>query len=181
MSIFRRDARAPGRVTVQEAAARTGHGDAAERAAGTGGAAGTVVAGLTDAVLLDVREPDEWRAGHAPRAVHLPLSELAELAELVGQPGPSGPAGPPEPLDAAGLPGPSRSSATPAGLSAVLPAALRARRLVVICRSGNRSRRAAELLAARGADAVDVIGGMRDWAAAGLPVVDARGGNGTVA
>ncbi|MGW1858900.1 hypothetical protein ACWCRI_15265, partial [Streptomyces collinus] len=38
-----------------------------------------------------------------------------------------------------------------------------------------------QLRAARGADAVDVIGGMRDWAAAGLPVVDARGGNGTVA
>ncbi|MEV5797546.1 rhodanese-like domain-containing protein [Streptomyces collinus] len=145
MSIFRRDARAPGRVTVQEAAARTGHG-AAERA---------------DAVLLDVREPDEWRAGHAPRAVHLPLSELA------GPPGPADPAGPPVSS------GPSAAAG--------LPAALRARRLVVICRSGNRSRRAAELLAARGADAVDVIGGMRDWAGAGLPVVDARGGNGTVA
>ncbi|MFI1762520.1 rhodanese-like domain-containing protein [Streptomyces sp. NPDC020800] len=62
-----------------------------------------------------------------------------------------------------------------------LPAPAQARPLVVICRSGNRSRQAAELLAARGADAVDVIGGMRDWAGAGLPVVDARGGNGTVA
>ncbi|GDY31171.1 rhodanese-like domain-containing protein [Gandjariella thermophila] len=30
-----------------------------------------------DAVLLDVREPDEWTAGHAPRAVHIPLGELA--------------------------------------------------------------------------------------------------------
>ncbi|OSY51050.1 rhodanese-like domain-containing protein [Streptomyces fradiae] len=28
------------------------------------------------AVLLDVREEDEWRAGHAPGAVHLPLSVL---------------------------------------------------------------------------------------------------------
>lgn len=27
-------------------------------------------------VLLDVREADEWAAGHAPRAVHLPLSAL---------------------------------------------------------------------------------------------------------
>ncbi|MFF7234934.1 rhodanese-like domain-containing protein [Streptomyces collinus] len=131
MSIFRRDPRAPGRVTVQEAAARTGHGGAADSAV---------------AVLLDVREPDEWRAGHAPGAVHLPLSELSELSAGAG-----------------------------------LPAAAQDRPLVVICRSGNRSRRAAALLAARGADAVDVIGGMRDWAAAGLPVVDARGGNGTVA
>ncbi|TQK51302.1 rhodanese-related sulfurtransferase [Streptomyces sp. SLBN-118] len=111
---------------------RTGHGNAT----GSGG----------DAVLLDVREPYEWQAGHAPQAVHLPLSALSALSAGAG-----------------------------------LPAHLQARHLVVICRSGNRSRQAAELLAARGAQAVDVIGGMRDWAGAGLPVVDARGGNGTVA
>lgn len=29
------------------------------------------------AVLLDVREPDEWVAGHAPDAVHVPLAALA--------------------------------------------------------------------------------------------------------
>lgn len=29
-----------------------------------------------DAYLLDVREPDEWSAGHAPHAVHIPLGEL---------------------------------------------------------------------------------------------------------
>ncbi|MBO4258202.1 rhodanese-like domain-containing protein [Streptomyces griseorubiginosus] len=122
MSLFRRDRGGSGRVSVQEAAARTGDGDA---------------------VLLDVRESHEWQAGHAPGAMHLPLSALAAGAGL--------------------------------------PARAQARPLVVICRSGNRSRQAAELLAARGADAVDVIGGMRDWAAAGLPVVDARGRNGTVA
>ncbi len=32
------------------------------------------------AVLLDVREDDEWAAGHAPEAVHLPLS-TADLAD----------------------------------------------------------------------------------------------------
>lgn len=128
MSIFRRDRRGPGRVSVQEAAARTGHG-----AAGDG----------DDAVLLDVREPHEWQAGHAPQAVHLPLSALVAGAGL--------------------------------------PAHAQARPLVVICRSGNRSRQAAELLVARGSQAVDVIGGMRDWAGAGLPVVDERGRNGTVA
>lgn len=129
MSIFRRGRGGPGRVTVQEAAVRTGHGNAAE--------------GAGEAVLLDVREPDEWQVGHAPRAVHLSLSALVAGAGL--------------------------------------PAEAQARPLVVICRSGNRSRQAAELLAARGAEAVDVIGGMRDWAGAGLPVVDPQGGNGTVA
>ncbi len=36
-----------------------------------------------DAVLLDVREQDEWDAGHAPGAVHIPLGELTgRLGEL---------------------------------------------------------------------------------------------------
>ncbi len=30
-----------------------------------------------DAVLLDVREDDEWAAGHAPGAVHVPMTQLA--------------------------------------------------------------------------------------------------------
>ncbi len=35
------------------------------------------------AVLLDVREPHEWQAGHAPRARHIPLSQLpGRAAEL---------------------------------------------------------------------------------------------------
>lgn len=35
------------------------------------------------AVLLDVREQDEWDAGHAPGAIHVPLGELpSRLAEL---------------------------------------------------------------------------------------------------
>ena len=29
-----------------------------------------------DALLLDVREPDEWEAGHAPGAVHVPMREI---------------------------------------------------------------------------------------------------------
>ena len=32
------------------------------------------------AVLLDVREPDEWTTGHAPGAVHLPLGDLDPAA-----------------------------------------------------------------------------------------------------
>ena len=29
-----------------------------------------------DAFILDVREDDEWAAGHAPDAVHLPMSQI---------------------------------------------------------------------------------------------------------
>ena len=29
-----------------------------------------------EALLIDVREPHEWAAGHAPEAVHLPLGRL---------------------------------------------------------------------------------------------------------
>jgi rhodanese-related sulfurtransferase len=36
-----------------------------------------------DAVMLDVREQDEWDAGHAPGAVHIPLSDLpSRLGDL---------------------------------------------------------------------------------------------------
>jgi rhodanese-related sulfurtransferase len=36
-----------------------------------------------DAFLLDVREPEEWTAGHAPGATHLPLGQLPQrLDEL---------------------------------------------------------------------------------------------------
>ncbi|MBE7370727.1 rhodanese-like domain-containing protein [Dermacoccus barathri] len=41
-----------------------------------------------DAVVLDVREQDEYDAGHAPRAVHIPLGDLPnrlnELPEVDG-------------------------------------------------------------------------------------------------
>ncbi|MFJ5811951.1 rhodanese-like domain-containing protein [Streptomyces sp. NPDC093093] len=96
-----------------------------------------------DAVLLDVREQVEWNAGHAPGAIHIPLSRLAT--------------------------------------GAALPSAAEGRPLVVICRSGHRSQQAAKLLAGRGAEAVDVKGGMNAWATAGLPVVDERGSSGRIA
>jgi rhodanese-related sulfurtransferase len=36
-----------------------------------------------DAYLLDVREDDEWTAGHAPGAHHLPMTDVpARLAEI---------------------------------------------------------------------------------------------------
>ncbi|WP_433331428.1 rhodanese-like domain-containing protein [Spirillospora sp. CA-294931] len=33
-----------------------------------------------DAYLLDVREQDEWDAGHAPHAVHISMAELSDRA-----------------------------------------------------------------------------------------------------
>lgn len=36
-----------------------------------------------DAVIIDVREANEWAAGHAPNAVHIPLGDLpSRLADL---------------------------------------------------------------------------------------------------
>lgn len=106
------------------------------------------------ALLADVREEDEFQAGHAPGAVLVPLSRLAE--------------GPVLPLSSwlaenTGLPGRGDN-----------------RDLVLICRSGHRSQQAARLLAAHGLPAVDVMGGMRAWAADGLPVQDIHGAAGTV-
>ncbi len=92
------------------------------------------------AVLLDVREVDEWNAGHAPGARHVPLGEVAD-----------------------------RLNSLP-----------RDRRLVVLCRSGHRSSTATALLVRSGFDAVNLDGGMRAWAGAGLPLEAAAGGKGTV-
>ena len=92
------------------------------------------------AVLLDVREVDEWQAGHAPDAVFIPLGELQQRsAELA-----------------------------------------KGSRIVAICRSGSRSERAARFLNAAGFDAVNLTGGMRAWATAGLDVVTDDGEPGTV-
>ncbi|MEU6577522.1 rhodanese-like domain-containing protein [Streptomyces sp. NPDC046805] len=134
MSLFRGSRGGSARVTVQEAAPRTGHG----RVAGNTGTGNSRAA-----VLLDVPEPYEWQAGHAPDAVHLPLAALVAGAGL--------------PIEA------------------------QAGSVVVIRRSGNRSRWGAELPRAQGVEAVDVMDGAEGWADAGLPVVDSRGRNGTVA
>jgi len=41
-----------------------------------------------DARLVDVREPDEWAAGHAPGATHIPLGELGARYTEIAQDGP---------------------------------------------------------------------------------------------
>jgi len=55
-------------------------------------------------------------------------------------------------------------------LEGKLGALPRDRRVVVVCRSGNRSARATALLVRSGFEAVNLNGGMRAWAAAGFPV-----------
>ena len=55
------------------------------------------------------------------------------------------------------------------------------RTIVVICRSGARSARAAEALVGAGYHAVNLAGGMKAWVADGLPCVTDDGAPGTVA
>lgn len=91
--------------------------------------------------LLDVREDDEWAAGHAPGARHIPLGQLGARAAEVPQ----------DEL------------------------------IYVICRSGHRSANAAQALAGAGWRAVNVAGGMQQWAAAGRPMVTDSGADPYVA
>ena len=46
----------------------------------------TYASASDDVVLLDVREDDEWAAGHAPGAVHVALGDLDPTAFLGGKP-----------------------------------------------------------------------------------------------
>lgn len=93
------------------------------------------------ATLIDVREPSEWVAGHAPHAVHIPMGQVElRIGEI------------PRPASA-----------------------------VIVCRSGGRSNSVTQLLTARGVNAVNLVGGMRAWEGAGLPVVTDAGAPGCVA
>lgn len=92
------------------------------------------------AVLLDVREGEEWNAGHAPQASHLPLGQISEASKSI------------------------QSSTS----------------VVVVCRSGNRSRSATTSLLSMGFDAYNLSGGMTAWAAAGGSVVNPAGTPGSI-
>lgn len=56
----------------------------------------------------------------------------------------------------------------------------RSRRIIVVCRSGNRSGKVTAWLTGLGYDAVNMVGGMQAWSAAGLPVVDDAGAVGAM-
>jgi len=80
--------------------------------------------------VLDVREDDEWAAGHVPTAHHIPLGALeARIAEVED-----------------------------------------GSRVFVICRSGARSQKGADILFNNGIDAVSVAGGTMGWIESGRAV-----------
>jgi rhodanese-related sulfurtransferase len=54
------------------------------------------------------------------------------------------------------------------------------KRVVVVCRSGNRSRSATKALISMGYDAMNLSGGMSAWAAVGGQVVDRSGHVGSI-
>ncbi|MBB1075322.1 rhodanese-like domain-containing protein [Rhodoferax sp. 4810] len=89
---------------------------------------------IQGALMIDVREPSEYVAGHAPGTQLIPLGQLERrLSEL---------------------------------------AAYKDKPVVLICRSGNRSGQAQEILAKAGfTKALNIEGGMSAWAKAGLPVL----------
>lgn len=83
--------------------------------------------------LIDVREVDEYAAGHLPGAINVPLSDLQNRVDEI-------------PKD------------TP---------------VVLVCRSGGRSARAGEFLAAQGWDNLtNLLGGTVGWVEAGYPTED---------
>jgi rhodanese-related sulfurtransferase len=55
------------------------------------------------------------------------------------------------------------------------------RRIILVCRSGNRSAQATAILTGVGFDAANLTGGMTAWARSGLAMVSDLGGPGTVA
>ncbi len=83
------------------------------------------------APLFDVREPDEYGAGHVEGAVLVPLADV-----------------------------PERLGEFPTNVE-----------IYVICRSGARSGRACEVLAAAGVEAINVAGGTNGWIDSGRQVV----------
>jgi rhodanese-related sulfurtransferase len=84
------------------------------------------------AIVLDVREPDEWTQAHIQGATLIPLGELQ-----------------------------SRISEVPQD-----------QQIVVVCRSGNRSKSGRDILLAAGyKNVTSMSGGINDWISQGLPTV----------
>ena len=104
-------------------------------------AIGVTEVDVDDAYLLDVREQDEWTAGHIDGAVHVVMATLPDRLDLL-------------PTD---------------------------RTITVVCRSGNRSGKVTNWLISKGYDAVNMSGGMLDWAAQGRDVLAIDGTPGVVA
>lgn len=85
------------------------------------------------AVIIDVREKDEWNAGHIAGAIHIPLNEISnrvsELAKYQNQ------------------------------------------SVIMQCRSGGRSAKAADILAKSGfSNVLNMEGGLNAWQKANLKI-----------
>ncbi len=92
-------------------------------------------------LILDVREPDEYAAGHIPGALLAPRGQLEFFAD------------------------PGSDSAKPELI------AKRNARIVVQCQSGGRSLLAAQTLKKMGyTNVTSMVGGIRDWNELGYPV-----------
>ena len=85
----------------------------------------TVMAEKTNYIILDVRRPDEFAAGHIPNAINVPNESIgtSEIAEL-----------------------PDKNQL-----------------IMVYCRSGRRSKEAAEKLVKLGYTNIVEFGGILDW------------------
>ena len=104
------------------------------------------VAGGVDPLLLDIRCPHEFAAAHIPGSVNVPRGVL-EIAADYGY-----------------------DETEPALVEA------RARRVIVICRSGNRSILAAHTLGLMGfGDVASLQTGLRGWNDYNQPLVDDQG------
>ncbi len=104
----------------------------------SGGDARELVRG--GAQLVDVREASEWNAGHAPQAVHIPVSQVSSRMNRLKKD----------------------------------------KDIVVVCRSGNRSRSITSMLRKQGYEAFSLSGGMRAWQSADGQVLDRRGRPGRI-
>jgi rhodanese-related sulfurtransferase len=94
------------------------------------------------AQLVDVREKSEWQVGHAPQAIHIPVSAVSSKINRIKED----------------------------------------RQVIVVCRSGNRSRGVVSTLRKQGYDnVVNLAGGMRAWQNAGGSVLDNKGRPGRIA
>lgn len=78
-----------------------------------------------DCIILDVREPDEYEAGHIPGAILIPYTQVEEQA------------------------------------NEALPD--KDQRILVYCRSGRRSKIAAQVLGKLGYTNIKEFGGILDW------------------
>ena len=102
--------------------------------------AAQLAAGDPTMVVLDVREDEEWRFGHAPGALHIAMGTVQARVDEID----------------------------------------RTKRIVCVCRSGNRSSQVTAWLSNQGFDAVNLTGGMNAWSSFGHPLVTFDGRPGTV-